>query len=165
MALWPPALADASSFCPTENSQPVLSHTLKAQKHKNAMSQRSCRAKIFVRPASHLHCTTKANLCMSAWTAGGQSPTCGAPTRRGVQCMASSYRTQSSKSLDTNERSGYALLMRRLDQCPARADDPSAHRGDVYDQGRARRPGGRHRPTLEGANRHGAHAVLADDYG
>src|SRR5262249_50154703 len=65
MALWPPALADASSFCPTENSQPVLSHTLKAQEHKNAMSQRSCRAKIFVRPASHLHCNTKRNLRMS----------------------------------------------------------------------------------------------------
>ena len=86
MALWPPALADASSFCPTENfqvssitdllpsvrahrairgSQPVLSHTLKDQEHKNAMSQRSCRAKIFVRPASHQHCTTKATFRMS----------------------------------------------------------------------------------------------------
>src|SRR5215470_11230832 len=65
MALLPPALADASSFCPTENSQPVLSHTLKAQEHKNAMSQRSCRAKIFVRPAPHLHCATKFCLRMS----------------------------------------------------------------------------------------------------
>ena len=65
MALWPPTLADASSFCPTENSPPVLSHTLKDQKHKNAMSQRSYRAKIFVRPASYLHCATKGSLRIS----------------------------------------------------------------------------------------------------
>src|SRR5262245_45504050 len=65
MALWPPTLADASSVCPTENSPPVLSHTLKAQEHKNAMSQRSCRVKIFVRPASCLYCRTKQVLRMS----------------------------------------------------------------------------------------------------
>ena len=75
------------------------------------------------------------------------------------------YRSQSSKRLDTDQGAGYPLPVRRLDQGPARNDDPSASRGDVYDQGRTRRPCGRHRTALEVADRRGPHAVLAGDYG
>jgi hypothetical protein len=102
---------------------------------------------------------------ISGWTAGVQSPARDAPTRRGAQGIASSSRTQSSKRLDTHQRSGYALLVRRLDQGPARDDDPSARRGDMDDLGSARRPRGRHRAAVDVSDRGGPHAVLTGDDG
>ena len=47
------------------------------------------------------------------------------------------------------------LPMRLFDQRPALDDDPSAMRGDVYDQGRARRPRGGHRAAVEVPDRRG----------
>src|SRR5262245_22687731 len=44
-------------------------------------------------------------------------------------------------------------------------DAPSAHKGDVDDQGRARRPGGHHCRPLEGPDGGRADPVLAGDYG
>src|SRR4029450_1722319 len=82
-----------------------------------------------------------------------------------VTCSRGRQQTQASKSFDTPERDGYALPMRLLPQGPALDADPSAHRGDVYDQGRARRPRGRHRAAPEVPDRRGAHAVLAGPYG
>src|SRR5215510_6847808 len=58
----------------------------------------------------------------------------------------------------------YAVPGPRLVAGPTHDDAPTARRGDVYDQGRARRPRGRHRATLEVTDGRGAHAVLAGDY-
>jgi len=67
----------------------LQTHKVRSQKHKNAMSWRSCHAKTPVRPASRRHCAPKADLRMS-----GRTPLCRRGAGDASACPAAAISTE-----------------------------------------------------------------------